>query len=75
MLRETEEELDNERGKSGWEKFRKKHRIFKKKSKLCYRKTWREKHGKQVIFLIYCAIWIVVAVFLFNWSLNCKIKL
>jgi len=76
-LRETEEELDRERGKSAWDKFREKHHIFKKKSKtrLCYKKNWWEKHGEQIVFLIYGAIWIVVAVFLFNWSLNCKIKL
>ena len=75
MLRETEEELDRERGKSAWDKFREKHRIFKKKSNPFYGKHWWEKRGRQVIFLIYCAIWIAVAVFLFNWSLNCKIKL
>ena len=63
-LRETEEELDRERGKSAWEKFREKHnlRLSKRKYRSCYytRKSFVDWFAEKMLFPIGCIIFAVV---------------
>ncbi|MCI5741191.1 MAG: hypothetical protein SO445_05825 [Lachnospiraceae bacterium] len=63
-LRETEEELDKERGKSGWDKFREKHRlkIWKRRYKRYYqtRKRFADWFVEKMLFPLGCVIFVVV---------------
>ena len=63
-LRETEEELDRERGKSCWDKFREKHhlRLPKKKYRSCYytRKSFADWFAEKMLFPLGCVIFVVV---------------
>lgn len=63
-LRETEEELDRERGKSAWDKFREKHhlRVPKKRYRSCYytRKSLADWFAEKMLFPIGCIIFAVV---------------
>ncbi len=63
-LRETEEELDRERGKSSWDKFWEKHhlRLPKKKYRSCYynRKSFVDCFTEKILFPLGCVIFAVV---------------
>ena len=65
-LRETEEELDRERGKSAWDKFGEKHHLrgSKKRYRSCYytRKSFADWFAEKLLFPIGCVIF-AVAVF------------
>ena len=73
-LRETEEELDRERGKSAWDKFREKHhlRLPKKRYKIPnYNKTRRrEMIVRKLLFGVYCVIWGIIGIALFIWVMG-----
>ena len=63
-LRETEEELDRERGKSAWNKFREKHhlRAPKKRYRGYYytRKSLADWFAEKMLFPLGCVIFAVV---------------
>lgn len=73
-LRETEEELDRERGKSAWDKFREKHcmRFPKKRYRIPdYNRTRRrEKMVRKLLFGAYCVVWGIIGIALFNWVME-----
>ena len=71
-LRETEEELDRERGKSTLDKFREKHHIFHRKYKIpnySRRSLW-ERIGGKLVFAGYCIIWMIIGVTLSRWGMG-----
>lgn len=63
-LRETEEELDRERRKSAWDKFREKHHLrgSKKRYRSCYytRKSFADWFAEKLLFPLGCVIFAVV---------------
>ena len=63
-LRETEEELDRERKKSAWDKFREKHHLrgSKKRYRSCYytRKSFADWFAEKLLFPLGCVIFAVV---------------
>ena len=73
-LRETEEELDRERGKSAWDKFREKYhlRAPKKRYKIPnYNKTRRrEMIVRKLLFGVYCVICGIIGIALFIWVMG-----
>ena len=73
-LRETEEELDRERGKSAWDKFREKYhlRLPKKRYKIPnYNKTRRrDMIVRKLLFGVYCVIYGIIGIALFIWVMG-----
>ena len=63
-LRETEEELDKERGKSAWDKFREKHhlRVPTKRYRSCYyaKKQFGDWFAEKMLFPLGCVVFAVV---------------
>ena len=63
-LREAEEELDREHGKSAWDKFREKYhlRVRKKKYRSCYyiRKSFANWFAEKMLFPLGCVIFVVL---------------
>ena len=63
-VRETEEELNRERRKSAWDKFREKHhlRLPKRKYRSCYytRKSFGDWFAEKMLFPLGCVIFAVV---------------
>ena len=70
-LRETEEELDRERGKSGWDKFREKHcmRFLKKRYRSCYytKKSFADWFAEKMMFPLGCVIFAVAVFAILNY--------
>ena len=58
--REKEEELDKEKAKTAWEKFREKHLILRRRYKVSsyYKPSFWEKFGGKILMGVYCIIWI-----------------
>ena len=73
-LLEIEEELDRERGKSWWDKFKEKHHLgFRKKAYRIpdYNKAWRRKElMKKLLFGAYCMVWVIIGIALFSWVMG-----
>lgn len=73
-LREVEEELAREKGKSCWDKFKEKHHLRERKKTYRipdYNKVWRRKEViKKLLFGVYCVIWGIVGIALFSWVMG-----